>query len=84
MKFVTASTTRKICATHLLKLHGLAHALVNGDYTNSSGKDGYTIWELADELETDIGEWSDKLRKISLMLGELITLAPEEEYDNDE
>ncbi len=42
-------------------LHGQAHALINGDYSNPSGKEGYAIWELADELETDIEEWIEGL-----------------------
>lgn len=67
----------------LLRLHGQAHALINGDYSNSSGKEGYAIWELADELETEIGEWSDKLRKVSVMLDKLVMLVPEEEYDDE-
>lgn len=67
----------------LLRLHGQAHTLINGDYSNSSGKEGYTIWELADELETEIGEWSDKLRKVSVMLDKLVMSVPEEEYDDE-
>ncbi len=68
----------------LLRLHGQSHALINGDYTNASGKEGYAIWELADELESEIGEWANNLRKISEMLDKLVMLAPEEEYDDDE
>lgn len=67
----------------LLRLHGLAHALINGDYTNASEKNG-PIWELAEELESDIGEWADKLRAMSLMLDKLALLVPDEEYDDED
>lgn len=67
----------------LLRLHGQAHALINGDYSNSSGKEGYAIWELADELEIEISEWAEKLRKVSILLDKLVMLAPEEEYDDE-
>jgi hypothetical protein len=65
-------------------LHGQAHALINGDFSDSGGKEGYAIWELADEMETDIGEWADGLRKIARMLDKLVMLVPEEEYDDED
>ena len=65
-------------------LHGQAHALINEDFSNSAGKEGYAIWELADELETDIGEWAEGLGKIARMLDKLVMLVPEEEYDDED
>jgi hypothetical protein len=65
-------------------LHGQAHALINGDFSDSGGKEDYTIWELADEIETDIGEWAEGLRKIARMLDKLVMLVPEEEYDDED
>lgn len=65
-------------------LHGQAHALINGDFSDPSGKESYAIRELADELETDIGEWAEGLGKIARMLDKLVMLVPEEEYDDEE
>lgn len=65
-------------------LHGQAHALINGDHMNPSGKEGYTIWELADELETEIEEWTQGLTRIASMLDKLVMLVPEEEYDDED
>lgn len=65
-------------------LHGQAHALINGDFSNSGGKEGYAIWELADELGTDIEEWAEGLSRVARMLDKLVMLVPEEEYDDEE
>lgn len=86
---VIDSIGRRVCNLEDMRrdfflLHGQAHALINGDFSNSSGKEGYTIWELADELETDIGEWAEGLGKIARMLDKLVMLVPEEEYDDAE
>ena len=66
----------------LLRLHGLAHALINGDASNAAEEDG-PIWELADDLEDQISEWIDKLRNLARMLDQLVLLMPEED-DEDE
>jgi hypothetical protein len=66
----------------LLRLHGLAHALINGDYSNASEEDG-PIWELADDLEDQISEWIDKLSSLAHLLDQLVLLMPEED-DEDE
>lgn len=86
---VIDSIRRRVCDLEDMRrdfflLHGQAHALINGDFSDPSGKEGYAIWELADELETDIGEWAEGLRKIARMLDKLVMLVPEEEYDDDE
>ena len=64
----------------LLRLHGLAHALINGDCSNASEADG-PIWELADDLEEQISEWTDKLRNLAGMLDQLVLLMPENNDD---
>ena len=61
----------------LLRLHGLAHALINGDSSNASEEDG-PIWQLADDLEDQISDWIDKLRNLAHMLDQLVSLMPEE------
>lgn len=61
----------------LLRLHGLAHALINGDHSNASEEDG-PIWQLADELEEQISDWIDKLRNLTGMLDQLVSLMPDE------
>ena len=55
----------------LLRLHGLAHALINGDASNAVEEDG-PIGELADDLEDQISEWIDKLRNLAHMLDQLV------------
>ncbi len=79
MKFALRSVNPNKCDLTFCDCTGRAHALINGDYTNAAGKEGYAIWEFADELELEIGEWADKLRKVSVMLDKLVMLAPEEE-----
>lgn len=66
----------------LLRLHGLAHALINGDASNAAEEDG-PIWELADDLEDQISDWIDKLRNLAHLLDQLVLLMPEED-DEDE
>jgi hypothetical protein len=67
----------------LLRLHGLAHALINGDYSNVSEEDG-PIWELADDLEDQISDWIDKLRNLTGMLDQLVSLMPDEGDEEEE
>ncbi len=64
-------------------LHGQAHALINGDYTDVFGKENYEIWELANELESDIVSWIGNLEKVASMLRKLTKLCPVEEYDDE-
>jgi hypothetical protein len=67
----------------LLRLHGLAHALINGDNSNASEEDG-PIWQLADDLEYEISEWMDKLRNLAGMLDQLVSLMPDEGDEEEE
>ncbi len=39
---------------------------------------------VADELETDIGEWAEGLSRITRMLDKLVMLVPDEEYDDED
>jgi hypothetical protein len=68
----------------LLKLHGMAHTVINpADPTIS--EDDQTVYELADELSMEIGEWIEHLQGVVDTLDEIAKLAPEDdEWDDDE
>jgi hypothetical protein len=67
----------------LLKLHGMAHDLIN-----DAGPDGpppeYPIWELADEISMTIWEWPKYLDMVRHTVDQIATLLPEpdEEFEN--
>ena len=68
----------------LLKLHGMAHTLINGAEMTVSADADSSIWELADDLDMEIFEWVPKLERVIETLQELIRLAPEEEWDDED
>ena len=63
-----------------LRLHSMAHELINGGSGTRPHKPGETIYELAEELLDDVGEWLVAMRQIEKMLDKLVELRPEEEY----
>jgi len=67
----------------LLKLHSMAHTMINGDLTMNAPR-GTCIWEVAQELEWEIADFATKLDEIADILGKLGELVPEEEYEDDE
>jgi len=69
----------------LLKLHAMAHTLINGAGMTESPDPETPIWEWADEIDMVMFEWVPKLEKVIETLQELIRLIPEEEWgDEDE
>lgn len=67
----------------LLNLHSMAHTIINGDWTMNAPK-GLNIWEIAQDLEMEIGEFATKLDEITNMLCQLGELVPNQEYDEDD
>lgn len=67
----------------LLKLHSMAHTIINGDSTMNAPR-GTCIWEVAQELELEIADFATKLDEIASIIGKLGELTPEEEYESDE
>lgn len=67
----------------LLKLHSMAHTIINGDSTMNAPR-GTCIWEVAQELELEIADEATKLDEIASILGKLGELTPKEEYEDDE
>ena len=65
----------------LLRLHGMAHTLINGAAMTESPDPEKPIWELAEELDMEMFEWAPKLEKVIATLQELIRLIPEEEWE---
>lgn len=66
----------------LLKLHSMAHTIINGDSTMNAPR-GTCIWEVVQELELEIADEATKLDKIASILGKVGELAPDEEYEDD-
>jgi len=61
----------------LLRLHALAHTLVNGAPLGGSAKDE-AIWELADQLESEFLDIAEGARHAMSLLRPLTELAPDE------
>ena len=62
-----------------LRLHSMAHELINDGCGTWPEEPGETIYELAEDLLDDIGDWLVVLRQIEKMLDKLVELRPEEE-----
>jgi hypothetical protein len=60
----------------LLRLHAMAHALVNGAPLTINADD-QSIWELADDLEFELMEIADNAKQATSILRPLNRLAPE-------
>lgn len=67
----------------LLKLHSMAHTLINGDWTCNAPNDT-PIWVLAQDLEIEIADFADKLNEIAEIIGKLGELLPEEEWNDED
>lgn len=67
----------------LLKLHGMAHTLINGADMTESPDPETPIWELAEEIDMAMFEWVPKLEKVIETLQALIRLIPEEEWEDE-
>ena len=61
----------------LLRLHALAHTLVNGAPLSVSTGDE-AIWELADALESELMEIEEGAKRAMKLLRPLLKLAPDE------
>jgi hypothetical protein len=61
----------------LLRLHAMAHSLVNGAPLSIAAKDE-AIWELADALESELMEIEEGAKRAMKLLRPLTKLAPEE------
>ena len=60
----------------LLRLHAMAHRLINGDALTIDADD-QSIWELADDLEFELEEIADNAKQAVSILRPLTRLAPE-------
>ena len=60
----------------LLRLHAMAHTLVNGAPLTINADD-QSIWELADDLESELTEIADNAKQAASIPRPLIRLAPE-------
>lgn len=67
----------------LLKLHGMAHTVIN-QAESTVGAEDQTVYELADALSMEIGEWIEHLQGVVDTLDEIARLAPEDDEDWDE
>jgi hypothetical protein len=61
----------------LLKLHTMAHTLINGAPL-ATGSDDQSIWELADDIESELGQIADSARHACLAIRPLIELQPDD------
>lgn len=68
----------------LLRLHGMAHTLINGADMTESPDPEKPIWELAEEIDMTMFEWAPKLEKVIDTLQQLLRLIPEEEWEDEE
>ena len=68
----------------LLKLHKMAQELVDGEGVSGASADE-PIWELADDISTEIWEWPEHLEFVCETVDELAALAPDpdEEVRNE-
>ena len=60
----------------LLRLHAMAHTLVNGAALSVSAED-QAIWELADDLESELMEIEEGAKRAMKLLRPLLKLAPD-------
>jgi len=60
----------------LLRLHGMAHTIINGAPRTTSG--GETIWELAGALAMELEDVVEDLQSTLGLLHQLAELAPED------
>lgn len=62
-----------------LRLHSMAHELINGGVPTLNPLPGETIHDLALDLSDEISDWIVMLRKIQKRLDKLVALAPEDD-----
>jgi hypothetical protein len=61
----------------LLRLHAMAHSIINGASMTTEG--GHqSIWELADDLESELDQIAESARHASLAIHPLVELQPDE------
>lgn len=60
----------------LLKLHSMAHDLINGAGSGDSAPE-QPIWELSEEISMTIWEWSDQLETVRETMDQLTALTPD-------
>jgi hypothetical protein len=61
----------------LLKLHAMAHTLINGAPLATEPED-QSIWELADDLGYELGQIAESARHASLAIRPLVELQPDD------
>jgi hypothetical protein len=61
----------------LLKLHAMAHTLINSAPLAAKPED-QSIWELADDLEYELGQIAESARHASLAIRPLVDLQPDD------
>jgi hypothetical protein len=66
----------------LSKLHSMAMYLIKDDYLHAPRGDD-PIWELAETLSMEIGEWKEKIDEICDMLDDLSLLAPDPDEEDE-
>lgn len=76
-----SETRRMRLRTQLLRLHGMAMALING--FGAGVTPGEPIWELADEIAEDLEGGAADFSGIVTMLHQLTALEPHDADDDD-
>jgi hypothetical protein len=66
----------------LLKLHTMAHELINGAGSVGPPPE-YPIWELAEEISIAISEWPEDLEAVRDTVDQLVSLTPDPDEDMD-
>jgi hypothetical protein len=61
----------------LLKLHTMAHSVINGASVATAGGD-QSIWELADELDSELEQIAERARQASSAIRPLVDLQPDD------
>ena len=61
----------------LLKLHAMAHTLINGAPL-AAGSDDQSIWELAEDIESELGHIAESAGHASLAIRPLVELQPDD------
>ena len=69
----------------LLRLHGMAHDLIN-DAGPNGPPPTEPIWELSDEIAMSIWQWPDYIKAVRKTLDQITSLMPDpdEELENDD
>jgi hypothetical protein len=69
-----------ILRDELLKLHAMAHGLLNGSDSVGSPSE-IPIWEFAEEISMAIWEWPEYLETVRNAVDQLVTLTPDPDED---